>query len=121
MSYKLRYSQEALDDMDRMWSEVWEASQDFDIADKYLDDLRARIRMKTDFPKSGSPLSYMGEFTGIYMVFFKEYIAFYRIRADIVEVSRVLFARSDYMKTLFGRSEYIMKEDDTPNPLLRKK
>ena len=110
MSYKLRYSPEALDDMDRVWSEVWEASQDFNTADKYINDLRAAIRKKTDFPKSGSPLSYMGEFTGIYMVFFKEYIAFYRIRADVVEVGRVLFARSDYMKTLLGRSEYVIDE-----------
>lgn len=112
MSFKLRYSPEALDDMDRVWSEVWEASRDFDTADKYIADLRARIRKKTDFPKSGSPLSYMGEFTGIYMVFLKSYIAFYRIRDDAIEVGRVLYAGSDYMKTFFGHSESILEDDD---------
>ena len=112
MSHKLRYSPEALDDLDRIWSEVWEVSRDFDTADKYIDDLRDKVRKKIDFPKSGSPLFYMGEFTGIYLVYFKEYIAFYRIRGDAIEVGRVLFAKSDYMKTFFGRSEYIMEDDE---------
>lgn len=52
-----------------------------------------------------------GEFTGIYLVCFKEYIAFYRIHGDVIEVGRVLFARSDYMKTLFGRGEFVMAND----------
>ena len=54
----------------------------------------------------------MGEFTGIYYVTFKEDMAFYRIRENVKEVSRILFARSDYMKTLFGRSEYTMDDTD---------
>lgn len=112
MSDTLRYSPEALDDIDRVWSEVWEASRDFDTADRYIDDLRARIRKKTCFPKSGSPLSYMGEFTGIYMVFFKAYIAFYRIHDHAIEVGRVLYAGSDYMTTLFGSSESAMEDTE---------
>lgn len=111
MKYRLSYSPESLDDMDRVWTEVWETSREFDTADKYIDDLRARIRGKTDFPKSGSPLLYNGEFTGIYMVFFKAFIAFYRVHDDVIEVGRILYAGSDYMKTLFGRSTYIMDDD----------
>ena len=110
MKYELRYSPEALDDMDRVWTEVWEASREFNTADKYINDLRAKIRAKTDFPKSGSPLCFMGEFTGIYMVFFKAYIAFYRVHDGAIEVGRVLYAGSDYMKTLFGRSEYTLED-----------
>lgn len=110
MSYKLRYSPEALDDMDRVWSEVWQASRDYDTADKYINDLRDQIRKKIDFPKSGSPLSYMGEFTGIYMVYSKEYIAFYRIHGGAIEVSRVLFARNDYIRTLLGDCEYAIAD-----------
>ena len=48
----------------------------------------------------------MGEFTGIYYVAFKEYIAFYRINENRMEIGRILFARSDYMKTLFGKRDY---------------
>lgn len=111
MRYKLRYSPEALDDMDRIWMEVLDSSKDFDTSDRYIDDLRAKIRKKIDFPKSGRPLTYMGEFTGIYMVYFKAYIAFYRISGDAVEVGRVLYAKSDYIKTLLGQSEYILEDD----------
>lgn len=106
MKYKLLYSQQSLKDLDRIWSEVFEASQDLDITENYITDLRAAIRSKSDFPESGAPLIFLGEPTGVYFVTFKAYIAFYRIRGDRMEVGRILFSRSDYMKILFGRSEY---------------
>lgn len=110
MTYKLVYSPESLDDLDRIWAEVWAASEDFETADRYPDDLRIAIRAKKKYPKTGTPLTYMGEFSGIYMVSFKAYIAFYRIRGDRIEVGRVLFAGSDYMKTLFGISEFVPED-----------
>ena len=111
MAYKLVYSPESLKDLDRVWTEVWTASVDFDIADKYIADIKSKVRSKCKYPKSGTPLIYMGEFVGIYYVKFKEYMAFYRIHDDNIEVGRVLYARSDYMKTLFCESEYDL--DDT--------
>jgi hypothetical protein len=39
-------------------------------------------------------------------------MAFYRIHGDVIEVARVLFSRSDYMKVLFGRSEYFLEDDE---------
>ena len=110
MVYHLKYSPLAEDDLDRIWDEVWDASQSFDIADKYVEDLRNALRQKKKYPKTGSPLTYMGEFTGLYTVPFKEYIAFYRIHGDSIEVARVLFSKSDYMKTLFGKSEYLLED-----------
>ncbi len=108
MIYQLKYSPIAEDDLDRVWDEVWEASQNFDIADKYVNALK----QKKKYPKTGSLLTYMGEFTGLYYVTFKEYMAFYRIHGDVIEVARVLFSRSDYMKVLFGKSEYILEDDE---------
>ena len=109
MIYQLRYSPIAEEDLDRVWDEVWEASQNFDIADKYVEDLRNVLKQKKKFPKTGSPLTYMGEFTGLYYVTFKEHIAFYRIHGDVIEVARVLFSRSDYMKVLFGKANTYLK------------
>ncbi len=106
MNYEIVYSPLFCDDLDRVWDEVYEASRDFDIADKYIKDLRTVIQEKKKYPKSGKRLCYMSEFTGIYYVTFKEYMAFYRIIDNIIEVGRVLFGRSDYMKTLFGRSDF---------------
>ncbi|XME03809.1 type II toxin-antitoxin system RelE/ParE family toxin [Lachnospiraceae bacterium C1.1] len=97
MVFQLRYSPVAEEDLYRVWDEVWEASQNFDIADKYAENLRNALKQKKKYPKTGSPLTYMGEFTGLYYVTFKEYIAFYRIHGDVIEVVRVLFSRSDYV------------------------
>ena len=112
MSYKLVYSPLALEDLDQIWSEVWMASCDFDTADHYIYGLRESLRKKAGHPKTGIPLTYEGAFTGVYMVPFKAYLAFYRIHGNTVEVGRILYAKSDYMKTLFGRSEFIPEDED---------
>ena len=105
MSYKLVYSPVSIEDLDRIWTEVWTASKSVEISDQYVNGLITSVKKKIDYPKSGSPVSYMGEFTGIYMVSFKAYVAFYRIRGNVIEVGRFLFAKSDYMQALFGWSE----------------
>jgi len=112
MEYKLIYSPKALDDLDRIWMDVWKSSLDLDITEKYVDDLRTAIRAKCKYPKTGIPLTFMGDFMGVYYVQFKEYKAFYRINYDKLEIWRVLYARSDYMKTLFGKSEYSLEDND---------
>ena len=112
MVNQLKYSLLAEGDLERVWDEVLEASKDFDIADKYVKELRNTLMQKKKFPKTGRPLTYMGEFTGVYFVAFKEYTAFYRIHGDSIEVARVLFFRSDYMKVLFGKSEYLLEDDE---------
>jgi len=112
MSYEIQYSPLAEEDLDRVWDEVYEASSDFDIADKYISDLREMVRQKKKYPKTGTPLNFMGDFTGIYYVHFKEYLAFYIICDDFIRIARVLFARSDYMKTLFGKSEYPLEDTE---------
>ena len=84
-----------------MWAEVCEASAEPETASRYVDDLMNRIAEKREFPKSGSPLYYEGSFTGYYFVVFKAYMAFYRVRDDCIFVDRVVFGRSDYMRTIF--------------------
>ena len=46
---KLRYSPEALVDLDRVWLEVLEASQDLKPTEQYIEDLRNAVRKKTAF------------------------------------------------------------------------
>ena len=112
MTYEIQYSPLAEEDLDRVWDEVCEASSDFDIADKYISDLREAVRQKKKYPKTGIPLTFMGEFTGIYYVHFKEYLAFYIICESYIRIARVLYARSDYIKILFGKSEYTMEDTE---------
>lgn len=62
-----------------------------------------QISAKQDFPKSGAPLYYEGLFTGFYFVTFKSYMAFYKVETDRLLVSRVVYGKSDYMRTIFRK------------------
>ena len=110
MICKLRWTPEALNDLDRIWDEVLEVSGEMDTADRYIAGLRKAVSRKREYPESGTPLNFMGVFTGIRFVHFKKYLAFYRIRNDRIEIIRILFDRSDYIDKLFG---YI---DNNPGP-----
>jgi len=79
---------------------VFEASGDYDITQKYLDDLMNKIEDKAGYPKSGAPLYYEDLFTGYYFVVFKAYLAFYRIEGNRMLIDRVLYAASDYIRHL---------------------
>lgn len=103
--YKIRYTPEAVRDMDEVWDGVYEASKESDVADRYVDDFINEIGEKKQFPLSGIPLVYRGLFTGFYAVNFKKYKAFYRVFDNYMEVIRIIAEKRDYMKVLFGESE----------------
>lgn len=105
MKHPIRYAPAALLDMDAVWDDVLEASASHDIADNYVEEFADKISAKADFPKSGIPLYYRGLFTGFYSVNFKAYKAFYRIKDGYIEVARILLAKMEYMRVLFGDSE----------------
>ena len=100
MSYQVEYSKAAIRDLDRVWTEVFEASKDLEITEKYITELLDKVEKKSDYPKSGSPLYYENTFTGYYFVVFKAYLAFYRLEKDTILVDRVLFGKSDYLRKL---------------------
>lgn len=101
MRYKIQYSPLAIRDLDRVWSEVFEASKEAEVAMRYIDGLMACIANKSEFPKNGSPLYYEGSFTGYYFVTYKAYKAFYHIQNGSILVDHVVFGKSDYMRTIF--------------------
>lgn len=50
MSYGVRYTPEAIRDLDALWDGVYEASKDYDTADRYVDGLMGKIAEKKEFP-----------------------------------------------------------------------
>ncbi len=100
MRYKVMYSPAAVRDLDRIWSEVFEASKSIDTADRYVRELMDAVGKKEDFPAGGSPLYYDDLFTGYYFVVFKAYMAFYRIDGGRVLVDRILYGKSEYLRKL---------------------
>lgn len=100
MKYPIMYSPAVVRDLDRTWSEVFDASKSVDTADRYVEDLMETVKKKEEFPGSGSPLYYEDLFTGYCFVVFKAYIAFYRINGGNVLVDRVLYGKSEYLRKL---------------------
>ena len=103
--YKIRYTPEAMRDMDAVWDGVYEASKEPDAADRYVNDFIDEPEKKKQFPLSGIPLVYRGLFTGFYAVSFKKYKALYRVYDNYIEIIRIIMEKMDYMKILFGESE----------------
>jgi plasmid stabilization system protein ParE len=100
MSYSIEYSKAALRDLERVWADVFEASKSIDITEQYIEDLLDKIEEKKEYPKTGTPLYYENTFTGYYFIVFKSYLAFYRLDKDRMLIDRILFGKSDYMRTL---------------------
>ena len=100
MKRRIKYSKAAIRDLDRVWAEVFEASKNYDITERYIDDLIDKVEAKADYPESGTPLYYENIFTGYYYIIFKAYMAFYRTEKGVMLVDRILFGRSDYMRLL---------------------
>ena len=100
MEYSVKYSRKAISDLERIKEEVFQACQDEDTTDRYLTELVTKINEKKAFPESGSPLIFMGIFTGYRFVIYKAYIAFYSIENNMVLVDRILFGKSNYLSIL---------------------
>lgn len=105
IKYKIRYTPEAMRDMDEVWDGVYEASKEADVADRYVNDFIDEMERKKQFPFSGIPIVYRGLFTGFYAVHFKKYMAFYRVHDNYIEVIRIIMEKRDYTMILFGESE----------------
>ena len=52
----LRWSDQALFDLDWMYEGVFAACRDFDTTDRYYDGMIASVEAKQDFPESGAKL-----------------------------------------------------------------
>ncbi len=100
MKLSVHYSKIAIRDLDRVFSEVYEASQSLDLSKRYIDELLDKVEKKADFPKSGFPLYYENSFTGYYYLIYKAYLVFYRVEENSILVDRVLFGKSDYIRRL---------------------
>ena len=112
MNDSVRYTPQAMRDMDAVWDGVYEASKNYDIADRYVDAYIKEIAAKSLLPFSGIPLQYRGLFTGFYSVNYKKYKAFYRVREGSIEVIRIIMAKRDYMTILFGEPEEVLDETE---------
>ena len=100
---KCSYSPRAEEDLLRIQDEVFEASRDRDVTEKYLADLMNKVEAKAEYPRSGTPLYWFERFTGYYYVVFKAYMAFYYPADEGIRIERILYAKSDYIRQLMQK------------------
>ena len=57
MSYDVRFSPRASNDIDSIWDVVYSVSLSYDVADDYIDGIIETIEDQREFPRSGAPLT----------------------------------------------------------------
>lgn len=100
MRFNVLYSKSAIDDLKTIGIEIYNSCLDKNIVVKYLKGIKAKIKNKVLFPNSGTPLYFMGLFTGFRYTIYKSYIAFYKVAGNKIIVERILSAKSDYCSVL---------------------
>ena len=99
---EVRYSSRFLKDLQYIEDYISNQLMNPDAAIKTIDGLLSSTDELAEFPKRGKTL-YLpdGTETGFRAVFFKQYMAVYRISGDEVQVARAVHTSQDYLRKLF--------------------
>ena len=100
---ELKYSPEALRDLDEIWKYIHSDLCNPDAADNTVNTILDKTEALRDFPYSGTPLDVISRIHSDYrFVTANSFLAFYRVYDGIVYVDRVLYERRDCLRVLFG-------------------
>lgn len=100
----LRYSPEALNDLDEIWTYIFEELQNPTAAQKTVDGILDTTEMLKEFPEMGPELSSVTDVESGYRVLVcGNYLAFYRVTGAEVSIDRILYGRRDYLRILLGK------------------
>ena len=103
MGNNIRYSKEALRDLDDIWDHITQELQNPSAAKRVVDRIMDAVDQLRMFPLMGSPLSAVAVESGDYRFLVSgHYMIFYRLHGSDVYVDRVLYGRRDYLRILFG-------------------
>ncbi len=103
MRSNIRYSKEALRDLDDIWDHIAHELQNPSAAKHTVDKIIDAVSRLEDFPEMGSPLSaVVYDSSGYRFLVSGNYMVFYRPHGSNVYVDRVLYGRRDYLRILFG-------------------
>ncbi len=101
--HKLRYSSEALNDLDKILGYIHNELQNPAAAQRTVAGILDALEKLCDFPEMGSSLSSITGIESDYRhLICGNYIAFYRIQSTSVFIDRILYGRRDYLRILFG-------------------
>lgn len=103
MLRRIEYAPRALKDLDGIWDYIEKELCNPSAAQNTVEGIMDKIDILMSLPEAGAKLEFEnGLNSGYRYVSFKNYIAFYRLRAEgIVYIDRVVYSGRDYMRILF--------------------
>ena len=89
--------------MDEIWDYIVSELQNRVAAEKTVNRIMDAVDQLVDFAEIGTPLSAIADIESDYRVLAAgNYLTFYRAREKEIYVDRILYARRDYLRILFG-------------------
>jgi plasmid stabilization system protein ParE len=107
----IRYSAAVKLDLEQIGDYLAENLKSPQAALNTVNKIQDSIDRLADFPFVGTPLSVVFEVeTDFRFLVCGNYLVFYRVHADSVNVDRVIYGKRDYLAILF--SEFVQEDDD---------
>ena len=102
MKVSIKFSPEALKDLDEIYDYIANVLKSPDAADNTVNKILDKTDLLSDNPEIGTQLFFENDlFSGYRYMVSDNYLAFYRITNESVFVDRVIYGKRDYMKILF--------------------
>ena len=102
MKVSVKFSPEALKDLDEIYDYIANVLKSPDAADNTVNKILDKTDLLSDNPEIGTQLFFENDlFSGYRYMVSDNYLAFYRISVGSVFVDRVICGKRDYMKLLF--------------------
>ena len=99
----LKYSHEALKDLDEIWEYINSDLCNPDAADHTVNAILDKTESLREFPYSGVPLDTISRIHSNYrFIPVNSFLAFYRVQDGVVYIDRILYSRRDCLRILFG-------------------
>lgn len=103
---KIVFSKKGVDDLEGIKSYITDELLNETAANNTVSNIIEKVHMLVSFPEIGAPLSSIVDIeTNYRYLVCGSYIAFYRYEDDTVFIDRVLYARRNYMQSLFEITE----------------
>lgn len=102
MKVSVKFSPEALKDLDEIYDYIANVLKSPDTADNTINKILDKTDLLSANPEIGTQLFFENDlYSGYRYMVSDNHLAFYRISADSVFVDRVIYGKRDYMKILF--------------------
>jgi plasmid stabilization system protein ParE len=99
--FEVHYSEVALADLDDIWGYITFELMNPDAAVNTVNGIIDAIDKLSEYPLSGTPLNTLLDIVSDYrFVIYRNYLAFYHLENNAVNIDRVLYEGRDFIKAL---------------------